>query len=862
MPGIAITLTYLGPDRHGSQTVKTDEHGRYTFSCPPGPVRVGDFTFPPTHVENPAPGLEDFTVPDPPKVVELATREAIPVAPPLRGKVVDEAGRPVPWATIWAPWQLQGSNGFHRSSGHGTQADANGEFVLEGLGSGAAVSITARYRDRQSKSPLEVHADGRGPVTVAIAPFPVLAVAGRVLGPDGTPLGGIPITVQFRVPRDNFQGFAETARFDATPVIKTATDGTFRTPKELERKPGELRIEVTTEGFLPTRTAWIPLPDGDLVTFPDLTLKRSKGVRIVSGRVIDRAGNSVSGAIVSQAGDGPGLTSARTDADGRFRLDGVSAGAALIFAEAQGFRFGGTIKGSGTELVEIRLARLSEPPIAILKSLPPPLARLEERALARQLVEPLLPLARSGSLGSMSADVIPALARVDAPRVLYMVENRAIDYASGSLIQIALGQFEDDPAAAIATIDDDTDPSSRAHAWLALEAFRPAADRGRREDLLDRALADARKIRKAEIKIRLLGQLADRWLALGSLERARPILREGQATVAAWPKNQWFFEAEQFAEVLAVIDLPASTAIFERRDWPSIAKPQPVQIKRNNAQAAERLAAIDPAAAERLIDLAAVNFPDRPGLILRVSRKMARTDLARARRLVERLHEDSNSGEMGSRALVPFGFGAIAGELATTNLIQARALLDEAFAGLRKLAVDSTAGHGLESIASLMAELLPVVERIDPDRLAERVWLAAACRTPAPQEPRPHELTETFALAMLVARYDRAVADVIAAADLEQLPDVIAESGVFYPSPVPTIVKNLAAYDPGAIGPLLRALPDSARRPPSRHDTWNAASIESQIRLAAVQILGYPSAARPIEAGRVGTNYLPYRLSD
>jgi Carboxypeptidase regulatory-like domain len=860
VPGIAVMLFYIGGNRDGSQTVKTDERGRYTLQSLPGLVRVGHFQFPPTHVQAPGQEWEDFTVPEPPKLIELATREAIPAAPPLQGQVVDEAGSRVPGALIQASWTLTGKKG-NRSSGINTEADAKGGFVLQGLGPGSTVSITARYRDRQSKSPLEVQADGTGPVTVAITPFPVLAVTGRVLGPGGTPLVGIPVTVQFRVPRDNFQGFAETARFDSTPEIKTAADGTFRTPKELERKPSEFRIEVTAEGFLPARTAWVPLPAGDLLTLPDLTLKRSKGIQIVSGRVVDREGHAVPGATVSQAGDGPRCTSARTDGDGRFRLRGVSAGAALIFAEAPGFRFGGTIKGSGTERVEIRLARVNEPPMAILKSLPPPISRLEERALARQIVEPLLPLARLGSLGSLNSEVIPALARVDAARVLYMIENRAIDYASGSLIQAALGQFEDDPAAAIATIEDDTEPSSRAHAWLALEAFRPAADRGRREDLLDRALADLRKSMRAEIKIRLLGQLADRWLALGSLNRARPILREGQAILAAWPKDKWLFEAENFAEVLAVIDLPAATVLFERRGWTNISKAQPLQIKRSNAQAAVRIAAIDPAATERLIVSSALNPEERPWLILQVARKMAGADLARARRLLETL-DDSNSGTISGRTLVPFGLGAIADELAATNLIQARALLDESFAGLRNVAVDGRTGLGQESIANLMAELLPVVERIDPDRLAERIWLIAACRSPAHPVPQPHDLAGTFALAMLVARYDRAIAEVIAAADLEQLPDLLADSGVFYPSPVSTIVKSLTSYDPRAIGPLLQALPDAARRPPSRHDAWNAASIESQIRLAAVQILGFPSAARPVEAGRVGTYYLPYRLSD
>ena len=283
--------------------------------------------------------------------------------------------------------------------------------------------------------------------------------------------------MQFRVIRDNFPGFPEQARFEDKPEIKTAPDGSFQTPKELERKPREFRIEVAADGFFPARTAWVPVPAGDLLTLPDLTLKRSRGVRIVSGRVVDRDGKPLQGASVSRAGDGPRWTSARADADGRFRLHGVSGGAALVFADGAGIpvrghdhrqwgRSRGDPPGPGERAAD---CDLEDTPVSAHQG--------RGAALARELLEPLLPLARSGSLGVVSSSVIPALARVDPAGVLDLIENRAVAGVSGTLIQVALGQYEDDPAAAIATIQDDLDPSSRTAAWLALEAFRPAVDR-------------------------------------------------------------------------------------------------------------------------------------------------------------------------------------------------------------------------------------------------------------------------------------------------------------------------------------------------------------------------------------------------
>ncbi|MEJ7636662.1 MAG: hypothetical protein WKF75_01425 [Singulisphaera sp.] len=241
---------------------------------------------------------------------------------------------------------------------------------------------------------------------------------------------------------------------------------------------------------------------------------------------------------------------------------------------------------------------------------------------------------------------------------------------------------------------------------------------------------------------------------------------------------------------------------------------------------------------------------------------MANADLARARRVLETIDDESSPGLTANPALVPFGLGAIADELAETNPIQARGLLDEAFAGLRKVAVDGRPGQGQDSVANLMAELLPIVERLDPGRLAERTWLVAASRPPSAQEPKAQEIEGTFALAMRVARYDRAIADVIIAAGLERLPDLLVESVGAYSNVIPTISKSLTAYDPRAIAPLLRALPDAARKPPPKSDTWTAASIESQLRLAAAQSLGLPNEARPRDAVRIGLFTLPYRLGN
>ena len=88
----------------------------------------------------------------------------------------------------------------------------------------------------------------------------------------------------------------------------------------------------------------------------------------------------------------------------------------------------------------------------------------------------------------------------------------------------------------------------------------------RRPELIDRALAEAGRIEEKESRLNLLRQVADRWLELGLVDRATPILRQGRAIIASLPRDQVSIAAEEFAEVLAVIDLRTAKTILERKD--------------------------------------------------------------------------------------------------------------------------------------------------------------------------------------------------------------------------------------------------------------------------------------------------------
>ena len=107
--------------------------------------------------------------------------------------------------------------------------------------------------------------------------------------------------------------------------------------------------------------------------------------------------------------------------------------------------------------------------------------------------------------------------------------------------------------------------------------------------------------------------------------------------------------------------------------------------------------------------------------IVAVCARMAAEDLGRARRIAEtRISPDAP-------ALRPHAFGLMARAIAATDRAAAVRLLDDAFAELERLAArESELSEPGAMVAA--AALLPAVEQVEPDRLAEFLGRAVLLR--------------------------------------------------------------------------------------------------------------------------------------
>lgn len=224
------------------------------------------------------------------------------------GRVTDPRGRPIPGAAVWL--QDSGAETPIAESG------PDGRFVLRDLDPQASLALAICRRGFLTAY-LPVAASA--PEAARVVLEPAARIAGRVLGPDGSPVAGAE-AYAYRVSED-LEGSGVLYGIDCLPGDHglEMTDGQGRFSME-SLLPGVFHLSVRAEGFSPDVLLADAGPSG-----PELTVRLQEGA-VLAGRVLDTDGRPVSGAEVSTSGNAPVLSRP----DGAYRLTGVAQGLAEV----------------------------------------------------------------------------------------------------------------------------------------------------------------------------------------------------------------------------------------------------------------------------------------------------------------------------------------------------------------------------------------------------------------------------------------------------------------------------------------------------------------------------------------------------
>jgi RNA polymerase sigma factor (sigma-70 family) len=224
----------------------------------------------------------------------------------LAGRVLQRpTGEAVPGAIV----SIENENGYRVVRGAPVLSDNSGRFVLGPVAAG-------RYRLQASAGPLIARTAGVIPVTMPQAEEILLevergsSVQGRVVGPDGRPIGNVDITLAVGNPR-----FGPIA-------AQTGPDGRYLIEGLL---PGEyfLTARASDSGLMrATKSTSVEDP----ITTVDFALGRGA---VIEGRVLDCHGAAVRGADVEVLPEALTVSwplRAVSGPNGRFRIAGVPHG--------------------------------------------------------------------------------------------------------------------------------------------------------------------------------------------------------------------------------------------------------------------------------------------------------------------------------------------------------------------------------------------------------------------------------------------------------------------------------------------------------------------------------------------------------
>jgi Carboxypeptidase regulatory-like domain len=539
--------------------------------------------------------------------------------------------------------------------------------------------------------------------------------------------------------------------------------------------------------------------------------------RTVAGRVIDREGQPVAGATVFQSGDSPVRTEAKTGADGRFQLNGVVVRPTFLFARKPGYRFGGLAVAPESADVTLVIHRVDQPPRFVRKTLPSPLTRQEEVAIARRLLDPYAERVLKQGSQPERVRMLEALVRVEPERGLGLIQQKVFNtpFLNGMIaMQTAIGLMDESIDEALAVIEGLEDPTGKAIGFIEASHKLGAQNRAQALQVLDLALLNARSAKEPDgIRLVLMGRVAERFLDLGEMERGRAILREGEAIAKQLPKAGFVGYARgAFAEELVQIDLEAALALTN-----DLADSR--EFDRHHGNIAHELAGRDAAQSERVLAMVEDRL-ERDRYTVRVVYRMAPLDLARARRLAESVSDHCLKG---------FALGMMALRLSEAGKDSAREVLESAYESLERSAqmnqVDSNSIYNPTSIAAV---LLPVAERVDPGLIDEYLWRSLAMRPPNPWETNPGVGRSAYAdvlLAMMLARFDRSIARTL----VEPLAGRTGPAGAYFSSRG-ELFAAAAVIDPKWAAAIVEALPDDS--------DLNAQRPKNSGRLAVATVLG------------------------
>lgn len=253
----------------------------------------------------------------------------------LEGVVVDRKGRAIDGATVAVhPPSVAGISGdaalkFAADEAREAGTSNEGRFTIDSLTPGATFDVTARAPGFVTRTIARIELPASEPLRIVLET--AARVSGRVVTDAGEPVPNATISIR---PAD--------AALPAGLSGMTTSSDAEGSYDLLNLAAGKLALAAAAKGYIAGDTRIVDVADGQVLDHIDLQLQRGA---TIEGVVLTASGSAATSARVSLLSKRSMHTMlalevtgfARTDGDGRFRLEGVPLGVQSVSADQDGF---------------------------------------------------------------------------------------------------------------------------------------------------------------------------------------------------------------------------------------------------------------------------------------------------------------------------------------------------------------------------------------------------------------------------------------------------------------------------------------------------------------------------------------------
>jgi RNA polymerase sigma factor (sigma-70 family) len=536
---------------HSIATAQTGQDGHYSLAAQPGSITIRPERVPKTYrlpYPSESPTLEvkaDRAWPD----LKLAPATA------LDGLVVDPSGQPVAGADVFL---LETEGNWSRRPNERVRTGLDGTFHIDQLDPDERLSLWARTRDATTDGVVVVcPGDVKGKLTLTIDPQLAFRIGGTATASDGKKLAGAKVMLWWTRPYATTQ--ARMKGMSTSSVLETYStdaDGAFDFQGLWPKV--DYKIVVQARGHTEAEMPGITGRPGQAQNLGALVLIDTTGH--IAGRVVDSDGRPVSGAAVFNHGDASEPVAASTDAQGRFRLEGLLPGTKYAFVRKEGYRFTGVRTDGDADDLSVQLLKTTEPPPAWN---PAATASFDEqRWFARRVLIRLWEKYGAGANQNGAFVCILDMAPIDLAMALEWSAQDGHRYDASVRESAAMELADTDARAALALLNGDNSRGSH-------QTVQQLADRFAATDVAKAMLfAEAAAVRARGLNLPerapAMAQAGAVLARLGRAEAGRALIDEAaEAAAQLGTEKRPAYQRALVARALAPFDLERALALIE-----------------------------------------------------------------------------------------------------------------------------------------------------------------------------------------------------------------------------------------------------------------------------------------------------------